>query len=141
MKLSTKSRYAAEAMLYIALNDGNNPINLSQIASATGISEHYLAQIAFRLRKAGLLKTRRGTSGGFNLAVPAEQITIGKIMDAMEDSVVPVFCVDHLSQCESKTRDNCVTRSLWVSVAEEISSIVDSLSLAELKKRYEEAGL
>lgn len=137
MKLSTKSRYAAEALFYMTISGHGEPLSLSQVSSGTGISENYLEQIAFRLRKAGLLSTRRGTGGGFYLSEPPEQITIGRIVRALEDSVVPVSCVADLSKCESKIRGSCVTRGLWITVSEEIGSVLDSLTLADLKTQYE----
>ena len=70
MKLSTKSRYALEGLVYIAIYSPNKAIRIKQIAEDTGITVAYLEQIFFLLKKAGLLLTIRGAKGGFLLASP-----------------------------------------------------------------------
>ena len=65
MKLSTKSRYALEAMVWLAACAPGETANIRQVSEATGISGSYLEQIFFRLRKAGLLAALRGAGGAF----------------------------------------------------------------------------
>ncbi len=140
MKLSTKSRYALEALVYMSVSPEGTPISIKQISEKTGISEGYLEQIFFALRKKGLLKTIRGKSGGFLLGSDAQDITAGMVVRAIEGCLVPVACVSDLSACESPVRDQCVTRWLWVTMSDEINAILDSLTLYDLGTAFVKGG-
>lgn len=138
MKLSTKSRYALEALLYMALHAHDHPVSIGEISRETGISEGYLDQIFFRLRKAGLLTAVRGKAGGFLLASSPEKISAGCIVRALEGTLVPVSCAENLSACKSPVRDQCVTRALWVRLSHEIGNILDGMTLASLAESFRE---
>ena len=98
MKLSTKARYALEGMLYIAAQQPGALVNTREIAKETGISLSYLEQIFFLLKKSGLLAAERGAAGGFRLALPAEQITAGMAVRAIEGGdLAPVPCIQTVS--------------------------------------------
>lgn len=138
MKLSTKSRYALEALVYMTLHADGNPMSAADIAAGADISEGYLEQIFFRLRKAGFLKTVRGKAGGFLLARLPEDIAAGDVVRALEGTLVPVSCAEDLSACTSPVRDRCVTRWLWVRTAEEIGGILGGFTLRSLADSFEE---
>ena len=114
MKLSTKSRYALEGLVYIAIYSPNEAIRIKQIAEDTGITVAYLEQIFFLLKKAGLLLTVRGAKGGFLLAQSPKDITVGMVLRAIEHDLAPVKCVHDLESCTSKVRSSCVNRQIWV---------------------------
>ena len=114
MKLSTKGRYALEGMFYIALQPPGCVVNTREIAKETGITLSYLEQIFFLLKKSGLLVTERGAAGGFRLALPAEQVTAGMVVRAIEGDLAPVPCIQSLNACRSKIRGTCVSRSVWM---------------------------
>ncbi|MBC5649523.1 RrF2 family transcriptional regulator [Christensenella tenuis] len=138
MKLSTKSRYALEALLYMALHAYDHPVSTGEISKETGISEGYLDQIFFRLRKAGLLTAVRGKAGGFLLASSPEETSAGSVVRALEGTLVPVACAEDLSACKSLVRDQCVTRALWVRLSREIGNILDGMTLASLAEAFRE---
>lgn len=140
MKLSTKSRYALEALVYMALYSDGNPMTASEIAAGTELSVGYLEQIFFRLRKADLLKTVRGKAGGFLLSLPPEEVTAGGVVRALEGTLVPVACAEDLSACTSPVRDRCVTRWLWVRISNEISGILDAVTLRSLADSFLQEG-
>ncbi len=140
MKLSTKSRYALEALLYMTLHSDGSPMTAGDISAGTEISEGYLEQIFFRLRKAGFLSTVRGKTGGFLLAMPPEEITAGSVVRALEGTLVPVACAEDLSACTSPARDRCVTRALWVRISNEIGGILDAMTLRSLADSYIQEG-
>ncbi|MBC8531271.1 RrF2 family transcriptional regulator [Gehongia tenuis] len=137
MKLSTKSRYAVEALFYMALNAKEQPVSIADIARATSLSAKYLEQIFLILRRKGILRAVRGSRGGFILAALPEEITVGQIVRAIETHVVPVVCVTDLSQCRSRIRDRCVTRALWIRMAKALNDHMDSITLATLRAAYE----
>ena len=79
MKLSTKSRYGVRAMFDMAYHAGNLPAQIKDISRRQNISPRYLEQIFQDLKKAGLLKSRRGPQGGYSLARSADKITVKKL--------------------------------------------------------------
>ena len=121
MKLSTKSRYALEGLLYLAAYFPDKPITARQVAEGVQVSVPYMEQIFFTLKQAGLLKAVRGARGGFLLAIAAEQITAGMIIRAIEGDLAPVACVHNLDACNSKVRDVCVSRRLWSNVTKPLN--------------------
>lgn len=138
MKLSTKSRYALEGLLYIAVHSPAEAVRIKQIAECTKISVAYLEQIFFLLKKSSLLTTVRGSKGGYTLAKPPEEITVGMVIRSIETHIVPVACVSSLSECNSKVRAHCVSRQIWIQLNDTINQVVDHLTLKDLADRYQD---
>lgn len=134
MKLSTKGRYGARAMLDLALNykSDDQPVSLGGIAERQGISEEYLEQIFSSLRKAGLVESVRGAQGGYKLGRPAARITVGDILRVLEGSLAPVDCVVEGRRPTCERYDDCVMNGVWQKLADAINSTVDSITLADL---------
>lgn len=134
MKLSTKGRYGARAMLDLALNYNENegPVALGGVAERQGISEEYLEQIFSALRKAGIVESVRGAQGGYKLARPAERITVGDILRALEGSLTPVDCVDENKVTSCERYDGCVLNGVWAKLRNAINNTVDSITLSDL---------
>ncbi|NLM14214.1 MAG: Rrf2 family transcriptional regulator [Epulopiscium sp.] len=137
MKLSTKGRYGLKAMVDLAIHSQDKHIALRHIAERQDISEHYLEQLIAVLRKAGLVKSIRGAQGGYSLAVPPEEITVGDILRALEGSLAPVDCVSENVTTECAEWDCCVTRTVWKKIGDKINEVVDSITLQDLIKDYE----
>ena len=135
MKISTKGRYALRLMLDLAVHDTGEYIPLKEIASRQGISDKYLEQIITQLSRAGFVKSIRGAQGGYRLAEPAENFTVGRILRLMEGSHAPVACVDE-GQCERSAYS--VTIGVWRQLKEAIDRVVDGVTLADLARQYEE---
>jgi Rrf2 family protein len=133
MKLSTKGQYAVRAMVVIALHYDEGPVPLRMVADLEDISEQYLEQIFMDLKKAGLVSGVRGARGGYLLGHPAEKITAGDIVRAVEGPIVLVECDHHSGPCERV--HVCVTRDLWSKVSESMRQVLDSTTLAELAGR------
>ena len=135
MKLSTKGRYGARAMLDLALHiSGNEPVSLNSIAERQEISEQYLEQIFSALRKAGLVKSERGAQGGYRLGKSAAKITVGEILRALEGPLDLVDCVTASGKC--KRYDECVMQDVWRKVTESIRGTVDSITVEDLVNDY-----
>ena len=133
MKLSTRGRYAARAMLDLALNYRREPVALSAIARRQQISEQYLEQLIGPLKVAGLVRSIRGVNGGFILAKAPSLIRISHIIRAVEGSTALVECVDNPQSCPRA--DDCLTRGVWVKATEATNSIFDSVTLQDLIDR------
>lgn len=139
MKLSTKGRYGARAMLDLALHytEEGGPVSLGAIAHRQGISEEYLEQIFSALRKAGLVESIRGAQGGYKPGRQAEKITVGDILRVLEGSLSPVDCADDGKTPSCERYDECVMRDVWRKMRDSINAAVDSVTLADLVAKYE----
>ena len=80
-------------MAEFARHFGEGPLSLAEVARAQAISQPYLEQIAIELRRAGLLKSKRGALGGYYLSRPPQATTAGDIIRALEGSILPIQCV------------------------------------------------
>jgi len=134
MKLSTKGRYGVAAMYDLALHYGQGPISLKSVAQRQEISEHYLEQLMGILRKAGYVKSIRGSQGGYSLTKAPSEVSVGDIIRVMEGPIAPVDCLltddDENNYCEKA--GFCITRGVWAKVRDSINNVLDSISLADL---------
>jgi Rrf2 family iron-sulfur cluster assembly transcriptional regulator len=129
MQLSTKGRYAVMAMVDLAGGAGERPEPLHGVALRQGISQPYLEQLFLRLRRAGLVKSCRGASGGYELARPASAITIAQIMNAVEEPLRTTRCPDEDHGCREGAR--CATHDLWCALGAHIMLFLEKVTLAD----------
>ena len=136
MKISTRGRYALRMMLDLALhNDEYSSIKM--IAERQDISGKYLEQIITVLSRAGFVKSIRGPQGGYKLARPAGEYTVGMILRLIEGSLVPVACMeDEPNQCPRC--EVCATLDVWKQIDEAVSSVIDNITLEDLVKRQQQ---
>lgn len=131
MKISTRGRYALRIMLDLAANDSGGYISLKDIAARQGITVKYLEQIMIALRKAGYLKSSRGSGGGYRLARPASDYTVGDILRATEGNLSPINCLeDDMNMCPRSMA--CPTLRFWAGLDRVIGEYVDSVTLEDL---------
>ena len=130
MKLSTRSRYGIRAMVDLALHYGEGPVLLKDIAARQGISKKYLDQIFTILKASKLVKSVRGSRGGYILAHHPASITLNRIIEALEGSMTPVDCVDTPHLCPRSAY--CATRDVWIEVGRSIYRALESVTLQEL---------
>ena len=142
VKLSTKGRYGVAAMYDLALHYGQGAISLKSVAQRQGISEHYLEQLMGTLRKAGYVKSVRGAQGGYALTKDPTEISVGDVIRTMEGPIAPVDCLlaDDASRTFCERVDICVTRGVWAKVRDSITSVIDSITLADLCKEEKGQG-
>jgi Rrf2 family protein len=148
MMFSTKAEYGVRVMVELARRasdaaDGNGGggdpvIPLAEIAEHDGMPLAYLEHLVARLRKAGLLDSRRGSRGGYMLARPADQITMAEVVEALEGTIAPIECIsqgpDGTIVCsrESDPAHVCPTKLLWTRVRLAIVSTLMQTTLADL---------
>jgi len=138
MHLTTKGRYAVTAMLDMAVNADEGPICLADIARRQQISLSYLEQLFSRLRRAGLVESVRGPGGGYLLATSADDISVARIIEAVNESVDTTRC-GGLSDCQQG--DTCLTHHLWLDLSEHIQDFLDGVTLGDLGRRQEVADI
>ena len=132
MKLSTKGRYGLRAMIDLARYSEVEPVSINSIAARQNISERYLEQLVALLRKAGLVKSIRGATGGYILAKDAAEISVGDILRALEGSIEPVKCAAFYSEEGCMASDGCVTKYVWQKINDSINETVNQMMLDEL---------
>lgn len=140
MKLSTKSRYGLRALFDIAFHSGMLPGQIKDISRRQQISPRYLEQIFQELKKAGLLKSKRGPQGGYRLTRKPEEITVLDVIRATEGRLALVECEN--SDKESCGFDSqCVTQQVWRGAAKALADYLAGVSLADLCGMAREMGV
>lgn len=132
MRLGAKGRYAVMAMADIARHGDDGAVCLAEIAERQEISLAYLEQLFARLRRAGLVKSVRGPGGGYRLAEPAEAISVGAVVQAVDEPL-------HATRCDAETEvgcmaqgERCATHHLWAALGDEIEHFLGAVSLADV---------
>lgn len=142
MMFSTKAEYGVRVMVELARRasegDGDQVVPLAEIAEHDGMPLAYLEHLVARLRKAGLIDSKRGSRGGYMLARPAEQITTAEIVEALEGAIAPIECItqgpDGTVVCsrEQDPEHACPTKLLWTKVRFSIVKALEDTTLADL---------
>src|SRR5438128_3043812 len=138
MMFSTKAEYGVRAMVELARHGGEEPVPLAEIAARDGLPLAYLEHLVARLRKAGLVDSRRGSRGGYLLARSPLQITMAEIVEALEGSIAPIECISETADgaivCsrESDPGHVCPTKLLWTRVRFAIVRTLQEMTLADL---------
>jgi Rrf2 family cysteine metabolism transcriptional repressor len=138
MMFSTKAEYGVRVMVELARRAGEDPVPLAEIAAHDGLPLAYLEHLVARLRKAGLVDSRRGSRGGYMLARPAQEITMAEVVQALEGSIAPIECISEAADgsivCsrESSPEHVCPTKLLWTRVRFSIVSTLRETTLADL---------
>lgn len=135
MELTTKGRYAVTAMADIAshagaAHAGAPAVPLSQVAERQNLPLAYLEQIFVSLRRAGLVESARGRSGGYRLTRPATEISVGSVMEAVDEETRFTRCSDDNPRCSLDTP--CLTHGLWTALGQVTSDFFRSVSLADV---------
>ena len=133
LQVSQRAHYGLRAMTELAKSYGQRTLSLSEIAGVEHVPAGYLEQLAIPLRRAGLIEGTRGAHGGYQLAKPPSDLTVGAVVRALEGPVAPVECLmlDYLPG--SCTREPvCLSRSVWLRVKESVDNVLDSITLADL---------
>jgi Rrf2 family protein len=138
MMFSTRAEYGVRVMVALARSDGSAPLSLAEIAEGDELPLGYLEHLAARLRKAGLVESRRGARGGYLLARPAEEISMAEVVEALEGSIAPIECISagadgHLVCARESDPDHiCPTKLLWTRVQGSIVRTLNETKLSDL---------
>ena len=135
MKLSTRARYGTRALLDLALHQGNEPVQLKDIAERQEISLPYLEHIIAPLVGSGIVRSIRGTHGGLRLVRNPREVRLGEVVHLLEGTTAPVECVNHPETCSRS--ESCVTREIWGEIKNKIDETLDAITLQDLMERQE----
>ena len=138
MKLTSKGRYAVMALLDLARFDNINPVSLRDISLRQGISLDYLEQIFSKLKKKEIVKSIRGTQGGYVLNKNPNDIKLTNIFHAVDEKVKTVQCKKESKRgCNGKAT-KCITHNLWDELEIHINTFFENKSLEDLLKNNKE---
>ena len=137
MKLSTRTRYGIRAILELAENYGNGPLQLRVIAHDQGVSVKYLEQLMAMLKAAGIVRSIRGSKGGYILAKSPGHVKMSECFQCLEGSVITTECVEDESFCE-RTND-CIARQVWTEVQKAVMEVLQSTTLQNLVDRSKQS--
>lgn len=142
MRLSTKSRYGLRAIFDLAYNCGTESCQIQDISRRQNISQRYLEQIFQSLKKAGILKSKRGPQGGYILAKSPKEITVRDIISATEGDLLLVECATSGRKRIPCDIDGiCATQSVWQEAAQLLDNFFATLTLHDLCCRGEKLGV
>ncbi len=131
MELNTRGRYAVTAMADLAKYGADGAQSLPAIAERQQISLAYLEQLFLKLRRAGLVESARGRSGGYRLSRPAGDISVADIMGAVEEDMRMTRCGGELDKpCMAGRR--CLTHGLWDALGDQIAAFLENVTLQEV---------
>jgi Rrf2 family transcriptional regulator, iron-sulfur cluster assembly transcription factor len=130
MELTRKGDYAIRGIVYLAGMPPDQVCLLSDIAAAVDVPPTFLAKIFQQFSKIGLVKSFRGTGGGFLLGRPPEKITLLEVVEAVEGPIIPNRCVADSADCDRS--GFCTVQPVWQRVQEEVRTVLGGISLKDL---------
>ncbi len=129
MKISSKAHYGLQAVFLLA--KANGVLSAKELEKEIGVSGKYLERIMRTLSNCGVVKANRGTSGGYYLAKPAENITAGEVVRSLEDELEIISCV------KTDSCNKCGTSYVWKKLYVGINQILDGITLQDMVKEDE----
>ena len=136
MKITYKGDYSLKAMLNLALHYNKGVLPIQELAKKGDIPYKFLEQILLSLKRGGFVGSKRGVNGGYFLAKPPENITVGDVIRFIEGPIEPVACAKQDSYEKCKDFPYCVFKDIWSQVYTATSLVVDTITFAELVRRF-----
>ena len=132
MKLTTKSEYSLLALIYIARNRKKSYVKIDKICQEYKISKKYLEHLFLSLKQARYLKTRRGSSGGYRLAMPPQNISVAKIIRLMDGALAPTLAVSKYFFERTPLEKEKKIMKVFKSIRDYISDKIERLTISDL---------
>ncbi|HEY4723701.1 MAG TPA: Rrf2 family transcriptional regulator [Anaerolineae bacterium] len=133
MRLSTRSKYGLRALMDMAARSDENATRLKDLAKRNNIPVKFLEQIFLALRNSGVVHSQVGAHGGYTLARPATQITLGEVIRVLDGTIAPVSCTSQIAyeKCSCPDERTCPLRVSMNQVRDAIVAVVDNTTLAD----------
>lgn len=139
LKLSNRGLYGIKALYELARRDGGDPVPIREISERHGLPVPFLEQVLHRLKRAGLVESRRGASGGYVLTRSPRDITLGDAVRALEGPIALCECLQRETEGpERKRAAGCVTSDIYRRLGREVERAFDSVTLLDLAAREPE---
>jgi len=134
MRLSTRSRYGTRLILDLAHYARNKPISLTEVSKRQGISVKYLEHLTRKLKSAGLIKSQRGSFGGYMLNKHSNDISVGDIVRTLEEKTAITDCAESEDKLcgECNRAGDCLTQWVWIEASKALFKKLDEIKIANL---------
>lgn len=140
--LSKKSKYALQALIYLTRNVDRGAILISEIAQIEKIPQKFLEAILLQMKNRGILQSKKGKGGGYQLGRKPEEITFGEVIRMLDGPLAPVSCVSVMAyrKCdECKDEETCGIKMVMKDVRDAMADILESRNLADVVKSIKKA--
>jgi Rrf2 family protein len=130
--ISQKAKYALRALVALARN--GEPMMIGEVALQERIPRKFLEQILLDLKRHGIVQSRRGKLGGYDLLMPPDCITFGQVLRIIDGPIAPLPCLSRIAyrRCaDCRTEENCEIRRVFARVAESAREVLDRTTIAE----------
>lgn len=143
MKITAQEEYGLRVLVRIASCKDAAGLTIPQLSEMAGLTPHYVAKLARVLRMAGYINSTRGHKGGYVLSKPAQEIVIGRVLEALGGILFDKkFCGSHSGSMKLCTNSvDCSVRSLWQIIQASVDSVLDKITLHHLVSREKESGV
>jgi Rrf2 family cysteine metabolism transcriptional repressor len=132
MNLSQKCQYALRGVFELCKRYGQGVTRIGEIAEVQAIPPRFLEQILNQLRQSGYVESRRGIQGGYLMAVPPSQVTVGEIIRLIDGPIAPVKCVTGKAESDCPLFGKCAFMGLWERARDAMVAVYDSTSFQDL---------
>jgi len=133
VRITTQAEYGLICTLHLARRAADGPVTGRDIATVERLPGDYVEQIMLKLRRADIVRSTRGAHGGYQLARPADQITVRDVITAAEHSTFEVHCTSHpVEEERCSSAHNCSIRPVWVLLQRRIDDVLESVRLSDL---------
>jgi Rrf2 family transcriptional regulator, cysteine metabolism repressor len=130
--VSQKGQYALRAVFELAKRRGDGPASVADIAARQAIPPRFLELIIQQMKQAGYVESRRGTNGGYLLAMPANQIAVAQIIRLIDGNLSPVRCVVGRNEEECPMRGRCAFMGMWMRAKHALEHVYETTTLQDL---------
>jgi Rrf2 family protein len=140
--ISSRAKYATRAILELAARFDDGPVLIQDIAAAQNIPVRFLEQILLQLKTGGFVASRKGPGGGYLLASPPDQITLGAVVRYIEGPLAPISCVSvtQYEACGCPNPDTCGLRQAFKEARDALANVLDQTTYSDiLRMRAEQA--
>jgi Rrf2 family protein len=135
VNVSQKSRYALKAILELSVRYGQGPVSISQIAKTQAIPARFLEAILAQLKRGGFVASRRGNEGGYLLARPPAEVSVGDVLRVLQGPPLTTLCANH-PQPECPHGGECVFARLWERACLAVNAVYDTTNFQALTENY-----
>jgi Rrf2 family protein len=137
--ISSRAKYATRAILDLAQHEDGHPVQASDIAQRQQIPVKFLEQILLFLKRSGFVNSRKGPGGGYFLAKPPAEITLGAVVRAIDGPIAPISCVSvsGYMQCGCPEPDTCGLRLAWKEARDALAAVLDNTTFAQIREHHE----
>lgn len=141
MRITSSIEYATRLMVQLGRSHGQKPLAAAQLSQLENVPLDYVNQLLLRLRRGGLLVSRRGTSGGYVLSRPPAQIKLGDVMRAVEGEIFEDVCGKYTGgEKDCHHQSKCGISPVWQRLGALIEQFLDGVTLEQLVKETGACG-